>query len=70
MNNLLACRRKTCEVYNPGVGWRQENYTLLEKRSSHTSWSLSNGSVVLLGGGFSDQTTEVVTPGVGTGSWD
>ena len=51
---------------SPCYMWRQEPYNLTEKRHGHTSWSLNNGSVVLLGGRDSENTTETVTPGVGT----
>ena len=71
-NNLLACggqgttgTETTCEGFTSGVGWRQEPYILTEERRYHTSWSLSNGSLLLLGGEWSN-TTEVVIPGVGT----
>ena len=70
-NNLLACggfgsdTATTCELYSPGVGWRPEPYTLAEERRGHSSWTLSNGSVVLLGGEGTTR-TEVLTPGVGT----
>lgn len=53
-----------CEVFTPGVGWRLEPYELAEPRFQHTSWTLNNGSVVLVGGPvWSRDTTEVVTPG-------
>ena len=76
-NNLLACggydtnvSDTTCEVFNPGVGWRSEPYSLIDScgRSGHTSWTFNNGSVLLLGGGCleSTNTTELITPGVGT----
>ena len=57
----------TCELYTPGAGWRLEPYNLEDGRYDHKSWTLSNGSVVLLGGeGGYFLTTEIVTPGVGT----
>ena len=77
-NGLLACGGwnrydevgppSTCEVFTPGLGWRPEPYSLTERRYGHTSWTLSNGSVLLLGGIVSgtQNTTELVTPGVGT----
>ena len=46
-----------CEVFTPGVGWN-ESYYLREQRDGHASWTLNNGSVVLLGGSGSSSTTE------------
>ena len=67
---FLACgghsKGNTCEFYTPGVGWRLEPYNLTQRRSDHTSWTLNNGTVVLLGGGDGPTSTEFVTPGVGT----
>ena len=57
---------ETCEVYVPGLGWRRENYTLNSWKTDHTSWTLKNGSVLLLGSDFDDNETELVTPGVGS----
>merc|ERR1711936_967869 len=37
-----------CEVFSPGSGWSLEPYDLTERRSGHTSWTLSNGTVLLL----------------------
>ena len=56
-----------CEVFTPGVGWN-ESYYLREQRDGHASWTLNNGSVVLLGGSGSSSTstTEVVTLGSGS----
>ena len=54
----------TCELYVPGVGWRFEPYKLMQWKWRHTSWTLKNGSVLLLGN--SGINTELVTPGVGT----
>ena len=54
-----------CEVFTPGVGWN-ESYYLREQRVGHASWTLNNGSVVLLGGSESLTTTEVVTLGSGS----
>ena len=56
----------TCELYVPGVGWRLEPYNLMEWKWTHTSWTLKNGSVLLLGSLFDRNKTELVTPGVGT----
>ena len=56
----------TCEVYVPGVGWRLENYILNTWKTGHTSWTLKNGSVLLLGSWLYPNSTEIVTPGEGT----
>ena len=56
----------TCEVYVPGVGWRLEPYTLNTRITGHTSWTLQNGSVLLLGSFLNPYSTELVTPGVGS----
>ena len=57
---------ETCELYVPGVGWRLESYTLNNWKVDHTSWTLKNGSVLLLGCYLNDDETELVTPGVGS----
>ena len=57
---------ETCEVYVPGLGWRREPYILNTWKADHTSWTLKNGSVLLLGSYFDDNETELVTPGVGS----
>ena len=57
---------ETCEVYVPGDGWRKEPYILNTWKKDHTSWTLNNGSVLLLGSKFDDNETELVTPGVGS----
>ena len=57
----------SCVSFSPGqTNWSQEPYSLLEKRYFHSSWTLSNGSVLLLGGVQSPATTELVTEGVGS----
>lgn len=71
-NSFLTCGgngteiETTCEVLIPGDTWRREPYKLTQKRSWHTSWTLNNGTVILLGGGFSSDTSENVTPGLGS----
>ena len=56
----------TCEAYIPGDTWIREPYILTQRRSWHTSWTLNNGTVILLGGKDSSKTTEAITPEVGT----
>ena len=45
--------------------WTQ-SHTLLHRRARHTSWALGDGRVVLMGGWFSQTTTEIITPGSST----
>ena len=57
----------TCEVYNPlTASWSLEPYNLTDNIYIHNSWSLGNGSVLLLGGGNRDNKTEMVTQGIGS----
>ena len=64
-NDFLSCggdegKGNKCEVYSPQRGnWRIESYSLHYERHGHTSWSL-NESVVLLGGWYSNSTTEII----------
>ena len=63
-----------CEVYNPlTASWSLESYNLTENMILHNSWSLGNGSVLLLGGvkGWTlselhAYKTEMVTQGIGS----
>ena len=84
-NEFLTCggasgteRGLQCEVYNPlTASWSLEPYNLTDKIYNHNSWSLGNGSVLLLGGtGYyldgttewheKNDKTEMVTQGVGS----
>ena len=76
-NEFLTCgggsgaeddpRPHTCEVYNPlTASWSLEPYNLTDNIYIHNSWSLGNGSVLLLGGGNRDNKTEMVTQGIGS----
>ena len=69
-NDFLSCGddqssgENKCEVYIPETGkWSIEDYNLTESRFGHTSWSLNNGSVVLLGGWSASITTETIQGG-------
>ena len=68
-NDFLSCGDdvnygNTCEVYTPQTGnWSIETYNLTEVRYGHTSWSLDNGSVVLLGGWYTGNTTILIQDG-------
>ena len=80
-NEFLTCggasgaeRGLQCEVYNPlTASWSLEPYNLTDKIYNHNSWSLGNGSVLLLGGvkGWTlselhAYKTEMVTQGIGS----
>ena len=45
--------------------WTQ-SHTLLHGRRSHSSWALGDGRVVLMGGWYSRNTTEIISPGSST----
>ena len=75
---LNDLHRNDCEVYNPlTASWSLESYNLTDYIWGHNSWSLGNGSVLLLGGtGYyldgttewheKNDKTEMVTQGVGS----
>ena len=69
-NGFLSCggfeTPSLCEVFTPGGGWTEEPYQLNQERWGHTSWTLNNGSVLLLGGQSAQNTTELVMPGLST----
>jgi len=67
--SLLACGGygddgANCETFSEDLGWQLEPFKLTRKRTGHISWSLNNGSVLLMGGLNSDRTTEMITPGI------
>ena len=70
-SGLLACggyevrAKLSCELLTSS-GWRREPYSLTAGRCYHSSWDLNNGSVVLLGGYCSEDTSERVQAGQGT----
>lgn len=90
LNGFLACGgdvissassgSRNCSLYNPrDQGWTLEAYQLSQWRGSHSSWTLTNGSVLLMGGSgdylvnetdpwdmVHGITTELVTAGVGS----
>ena len=50
----------SCEQFSPATGtWALTNHTLQEKRETHVSWSVEEGTL-LMGGAFSDTTSEIV----------
>ena len=69
-SGFLSCggfeTQSLCEVFTPGVGWTEKPYNLTEERWGHTSWTLNNGSVLLLGGQCALTTTELLVPGSNT----
>ena len=66
-NGLLTCggdkTPDTCITFTDG-DWIQ-SHTLLHNRVYHTSWETKLG-VVLIGGGSSDRTSEIVVEGTST----
>ena len=64
---LNDLHRNDSEVYNPlTASWSLESYNLTDYIWGHNSWSLGNGSVLLLGGGGRSDKTEMVTQGIGS----
>ena len=76
-NQFLACggggktSGSSCEEFNPKLGqWNLRTSPLIRNRRGHSSWSLTNGSVILLGGiptGMHDvkeNIAELVSPGL------
>ena len=64
-NGLLICggssvTRENCMTLTDGQ-WTQ-SHTLLYDRYYHTSWALGDGRVVLMGGYYSETTTEIISP--------
>ena len=58
--SLLACGGYgddgvNCETFSEDLGWQLEPFKLTRKRTGHISWSLNNGSVLLMGGLNSDR---------------
>ena len=72
-NQFLACgggdrsSGSTCEEFNPKLGqWSLRKSPLIQSRRRHSSWTLNNGSVILLGGihNTKENITELVSPGL------
>ena len=72
-NQFLACgggdrsSGSTCEEFNPELGqWSLRTSPLIQSRRRHSSWTLNNGSVILLGGIHisKENITELVSPGL------
>ena len=50
----------TYEEFSPPTGtWALTSHTLQEERASHVAWSVEEGTV-LMGGEYSDTTSEIV----------
>ena len=50
----------SCEEFSPATGtWARTSHTLQESRYGHVSWSVEEGTL-LMGGAFSDTTSEIV----------
>ena len=67
INNTDVDMPSTCILYLPGKGYIHA-FNLREKRYGHSSWTLNNGTVLLLGGYFSPTTTEKLNLGIGNSS--
>ncbi|MFQ5750706.1 MAG: kelch repeat-containing protein [bacterium] len=52
-NNFLS----TCEIYTPDTGEWSDAASMVSGRSGHTATSLSNGKVLVIGGGFETSLT-------------
>ena len=78
-NGLLRCggedlgdgwaSSRSCYNYtfnSSSSSWTREPYNLTQSRSSHVSWALKNGSVLLIGGDGDESAynSEIVTPGL------
>ena len=72
-NQFLACggggrsSGSSCEEFNTKLGqWSLHPSPLIQSRRRHSSWTLGNGSVILLGGMHSlrENITELVSPGL------
>ena len=64
-SSLRSCERISGTEVSPLL-----SLTLLEKRKNHHCWSLPGDRVLLLGGDFSPNTTEVVNGVSSSGSFD
>ena len=68
-NGLTICggrRSDNCiTLSDDGDGSTQwtQSHTLIYTRDDHTSWPLGDGTVVLMGGEFSPNTTEIIATG-------
>ena len=50
-----------CHTYFPVSGLWIETHPLHERRSGHSSWQREDGTVLLMGGWYSPNTTEIVS---------
>ena len=62
-DGFTACSAHDCVTLSDGQ-WKQ-SHTLLYDRYGHTSWTLGDGRIVLMGGWSRNfgTTTEIITPG-------
>ena len=51
----------TCLQYDEG-NWNQLSFALNQPREMHVSWKRPNDKVILMGGLYSPNTTEIVSP--------
>jgi len=70
----LLCSGRSCLKMNSTGSFSPAPVRLLQKREYHLCWSLpgGRGEVMLLGGGYSEQTTEVISSNFDSTkpSWD
>ena len=67
INNVDVEVPSTCILYLPGKGYIHA-FNLTKKRYGHCSWTLNNGTVLLLGGLHSPTTTETLNVAAGNSS--
>ena len=66
MNQNIACGganktvRQSCAFYESGT-WKNFSWELNEVRKRHVSWTKPNGDIYLMGGGNSENTTEIIS---------
>ena len=58
LDNLLS--RKTCIFYESG-SWKNFTWDLIYKRHRHVTWMKPNGQIILMGGGQSNKTSEIIS---------
>ena len=57
--------RQSCHTLNTDTAQWTKTHNLSEKRSGHTSWRTLDGKILLIGGYWSNTTTELVSDGSG-----
>ena len=52
---------RSCYTLNTDTAQWTKTHSLSERRYGHTSWRREDGSILLIGGGYSETTTELVS---------